>query len=239
MIMDYGTVVHDALSYATEGVYHRTERWLKLILATILLAIPLSGYIVRIYRGAAPAPEVENWRSLSLDGLKLMVIGLIYALPVIIISLIPYLFTSHSVGKVTSTSAMGQLWLLGTYVVLLFIFEVILAIFIPVASMRFARTRDFYEAFNFRALLDSIKRIGWLNYILALILIMIILGIPIFILEMIFLVIGMMAGHILYALGAFFVLIIIISPPLSVFQARYLTEVYDSGSPQEIPPSPK
>ena len=51
-LADYDRMVHDAFAYAKEGVYERTDRWIRLILGTILLGIPLSGYIIRIYRGA-------------------------------------------------------------------------------------------------------------------------------------------------------------------------------------------
>jgi hypothetical protein len=238
-------MVHNALTYAKEGVFIRIDRWLKLILATLLLAIPMSGYILRIYRGAAPAPEVEQWGSLCLDGLKLVVISLIYAIPVIIVFLAPRLFLHASVKVPVGTvvhqgnlDVMGQgIGLILLMMVLAFILELVIAILLPIASIRFARTGEFFEAFNFGAILESIKKIGWLNYILALILIMIIIGIPIFILEMVFLFCGIMAGHLFYSLAAFFVVIIIIAPPLVVFQARYLTEVYDSRGPQGQVPS--
>ena len=55
-----------------------------MIILAIILALPLLGYTVRIYRGETPAPEVNNWGSLFSDGLKLFVILLIYAIPVII-----------------------------------------------------------------------------------------------------------------------------------------------------------
>ena len=40
-----------------------------LIAAGILLGFLLAGYMVRVYRGARPAPEFDNWAGLLVDGL--------------------------------------------------------------------------------------------------------------------------------------------------------------------------
>jgi hypothetical protein len=237
-LADYSMMMHDAFAYAKTGVYERADRWLRLILATILLGIPLTGYLIRIYRGAKPAPEVDNWRSLFIDGLKLVIIGLIYAIPVIIISLVPYVFmattpvTTHPVGTVVPGDG-GMMQSLGLFMLsmlLTLVLEIIIAILLPIASIRFARTRKFSSAFNFREILAYIGKIGWLNYILALILILIVIGVPVFIVEMIFIFGGILAGHMFIGLGLLIALFVLVAPPVVVFQARYMTEVYDLGS---------
>jgi hypothetical protein len=45
----------------------------------------MNGYVMRIYRNAQPAPEVDNWGSLFVDSLKLMIIGRGYAIPIFIL----------------------------------------------------------------------------------------------------------------------------------------------------------
>ena len=40
--------------------------------------------------GENPAPDVENWGILFIDGLKLIIVGLVYAIPVFIIMAITY-----------------------------------------------------------------------------------------------------------------------------------------------------
>ncbi len=244
-LADYDMMVHDAFAYAKEGVYERTDRWVRLILGTILLGIPLSGYIIRIYRGATPAPAVEDWGALFIDGLKLMVIGLIYAIPVIIIALAPYFFRHATamapapVGTVQpfDMGAAGQtVGLVFLSILIMVIVDIIIAILLPIASIRFARTRDFFEAFNFRAIIGHIGKIGWLTYILALIVLLLIIGLPLFIVEMIVIFVGFFVGHIFIALGLFLLLILIIAPLLSTFQARFMTRVYDLGT--EVPADP-
>ena len=232
-------MMHDAYAYAKAGVYERTDRWLRLLLATILLGIPLSGYLIRIYRGANPAPDVDGWGSLVLDGLKLILIGLIYAIPVIIISLAPYAFLGAQpmatvpVGTVVRDNGAMMAETIGLMllsVLVTFILEIIIAILLPIASIRFARTRKFSEAFRFGAIIGYIGKIGWLTYILALLVMLIFIGVPLFIIEMIFLFAGILAGHLFIAIGLFLLLILLIAPPLVTFQARYMTLVYDLGA---------
>ncbi len=88
--MDYSHVLDDAFHYTKEGIFGSADRWMKLILATICLGIPMNGYVMRIYRGADPAPEVEEWGTLFVDGLKLIIVGIIYAIPVMIVWVFVY-----------------------------------------------------------------------------------------------------------------------------------------------------
>lgn len=240
--MDYGAMMDDAFGYAKAGVFNRTGRWLKLILATILIGIPLNGWILRIYRGETPAPEVNRWGSLVVDGFKLLVIGLIYSLPVIILSIIPYLIVPGGMAgmhpQVVQQGAGEMEKTFGLFLLLMvlqLVYDIILAFFMPVAAIRFARTGSFSEAFNFGAITATIKKIGWLSYILAIILVTIVIGIPVGILAVVVLLAGLALGHFLYALLLLVILVIIIAPPLVTFQARYMTQVYDHAEPAKAP----
>jgi hypothetical protein len=127
----------------------------------------------------------------------------------------------------------------------MFIFQIVLAIFLPIAYIRFARTGIFSEAFNFSAILSTIARIGWINYIVAVILVSIVVSIPVCILAFLFLIVGgiaLVAAMTMETTGLVLLLIVlllglltilIILPPLSVFQARYMTRVYDCAAPAE------
>ena len=108
----------------------------------------------------------------------------------------------------------------------------------PVAAIRFARTVSFSEAFNFGAILETIKQIGWINYIIALILITIVIAIPVCIIIFGMILIGgismfMLGGNTATLLGfiiAAILIILTLAPLFSVFQARYMTRVYDSAA---------
>ena len=248
--MDYGALIEDSYGYAKNGVASRGGRWLKLILATILLGIPLNGWILRIYRGEKPAPEVDRWGTLFVDGLKLLIIGLIYAIPIIILTILRFiLFPGLSGGTPfggtmmeSSGAEIGRgIALFGLILIIQFIYDIFLALFMPIASIRFARTGSFSEAFNFGGILSTIRKIGWLNYILAVILITLVIAIPVVILVVILILAGVVSGHILVAVGVLVLAILIVAPPLVCFQARYYTQVYDQGAvaaPAESPAAP-
>jgi hypothetical protein len=242
--MDFGTMLDDAFAYTKQGVFENANRWLKLIIAILCLGIPMNGYVMRIYRSAQPAPEVDNWGSLFVDGLKLMIVGLGYAIPIFILNAITYgsiflAVLSGSTGHMDS--AMVSRWAPNIGLVLLmFLVEIAVGLIVPVASIRFARTNSFSEAFNVGAILEYIGKIGWINYILALVLIALIIGIPIAILVFGFILLGgitmfMFKVSSIAILGFIIALVIIIltlAPLFAVFQARYMTRVYDSAAPE-------
>lgn len=241
--MDFGIILDDTFVYTKKGVFENTNRWLRLILAILCLGIPLNGYVMRIYRGENPVPDIDNWGNLFVDGLKLMIIGLVYAIPVFIIWAIAYggiFLAVFSDSANTMDSAMMSGWTpnLGL-VVLMYLVEIVIGLILPVASIRFARTNRFSEAFNVGAILEYIGKIGWINYIIALVLIALIIGIPICILVLGFILLG---GVILFIfkvsniaililIFAFILLILVLAPLFTVFQARYMTRVYDSITP--------
>jgi hypothetical protein len=237
--MDYANVLDDALTYTKEGISGGADRWTKLIVAILCLGIPMNGYVMRIYRGTLPAPEVDKWITLFVDGLKLMIVGIIYSIPILIVWMLAY--GSMLMGVISGsmkTSAMDN-WTpnLGL-MLLMYVVEIIVGIILPVASIRFARTNSFSEAFNFSAILDTIKQIGWINYLVAIVLIAVVVGIPICIIIFGLILVGGVIAYLLgfgtlviFAIVAIAVLVLLVIMPLiSVFQARYMTRVYDSAA---------
>ena len=51
------------------------EQWVLLLVATILLTLPLLGYELKILRGEKPAPEVSDWGTLFIDGIRYLIIA--------------------------------------------------------------------------------------------------------------------------------------------------------------------
>jgi len=238
--MDFGEMLGDAFTYTKEGVLGNMNRWLNLILAIICLGLPFNGYIMKVYRGAAPAPEVDRWGTLFVDGLKLLVVGIVYAIPLLILWVLIYgpLFLGI-IGGSTDKIAMGSFAPNLLLMLLFYIVEIAFAVIIPVAYIRFARTGTFAEAFNFSAIVETIGKIGWLNYIIALVLVSLVVGIPVFILIFGFILVAgatellLNAGFagLLFFIGLGILLLLVLSPLFGVFQARYMTRVYDSAAP--------
>ena len=86
------------------------------------------------------------------------------------------------------------------------------------AVVRCARRDGVREAFNIPAILEHIGRIGWVNHIVALLVLWIVLGIA-------NVAIGIFSG--LPMIG--WVAGIVIGPAALIFAARYLSLVYDSA----------
>ena len=241
--MDFAEMLGDAFTYTREGVLGNTNRWLKLILAIICLGLPFSGYIMRIYRGKAPAPEVDEWGTLFVDGLKLLVVGIVYAIPLLILWAIIYGPFFLGIAGGTMNQNVLATWKPNFVLMIIFyIVEIAVTIIMPVASIRFARTGSFAEAFNFSGITGTIGRICWINYIVALVLVSIIVSIPILVLIFGLILIGAAALLllkeagllVLLALLALGILLFLILVPLfGVFQARYMTRLYDCAAPAE------
>ena len=246
--MDFEGMLRDAFTYTKEGVFENTNRWMKLIVAVICLGLPFNGYVMRVYRGAKPAPEVDQWGTLFVDGLKLLLVGLVYALPIIlmwVVFMVSIILSGVSGSEEVALAAAGINLLL---MMVMYVFEIIIAILMPIASIRFARTSSFGEAFNFSAILGTIGRIGWLNYIVAIILVGLVVGIPMMVLIFGFIIVAIIIGAVsvallkeagllvFFALIALFILLVIIVAPLfGIFQARCMTIIYDSAAPPAEP----
>jgi hydrogenase/urease accessory protein HupE len=82
--MDFGKMLQESFDYAKEAVWEKWMKWILLIVSGIIFPL-MWGYILEIVRGKKPAPELQNWVKLFVDGLKLLVIIIIYAIPVLIV----------------------------------------------------------------------------------------------------------------------------------------------------------
>ncbi|MGD1004581.1 MAG: DUF4013 domain-containing protein [Methanoregulaceae archaeon] len=220
--MDYGSMVGDSFAYAKDAVWGKWTKWLMLIIATIILGIPLMGYMMKILRGEKPAPEVTDWGTLFVDGIKYLIVAIIYAIPIFILGFLILGATWMSMlsGKLTGniTAITGAIAGMLVGFLVIFIVAIIIALFEAIGVIRLARTGSIGEAFNFNAILATIGKIGWVSYIIALIVLLIvgaIFGIVMSIIMMI-----PILGWIIY-----FCLI----PPFALFGARYYCLVYDSA----------
>lgn len=220
-------MIGDSFTYVKEGIIDKMNKWLLLIVATIILTIPLMGYIMNVYRGTKPAPEVEDWGKLIVDGILLFIVGIIYAIPVIILEFL--IVGAAFASNLTSNPATMMTGLAGAGIlaVILIIVTILIALVAPIGIIRFARTGRFGEAFNFGEILATIKKIGWLSYILALIIIAIVIAIPVLILW--FILMALVIALPLIGIVIAGIILLIVLPIIEVFEARYLTRVYESA----------
>jgi hypothetical protein len=212
--MDFGNMVGESFGYAKDAIVGKWMQWLLLLIATILLAIPLMGYTLKVFRGEKPAPEVSGWGTLIIDGIKYLIVALIWFIPCLIIAFITigagvtaYLMNPAAIMGIAGGMLAGFL--------ILFIVALITGLLATIGIVRFARTGSMGEAFNFGAIFETIGKIGWVDYIIALIIIGIIIGVIEFIL-MAIPYIGML-------------LLFILTPLLVLWHARFICSVYDSA----------
>jgi hypothetical protein len=153
------------------------------------------------------------------DGIRYLVIQIIYAIPVFIIlaltigAMLMAAFSAGSEMEAILPIIAGAL--IGIFIALIVAF--IIGLFAVIGVIRFARTGSIGEAFNFSAIMATIGRIGWGSYILALI-----IGIVIVV------IVGIVLGIIPY-IG--WILQLIVSPFITVFYTRYITLIYETGEP--------
>lgn len=192
------------------------------LIVAVLLGTFYMGYMLKIFRGETPLPEVSGYGRMFSDGIRYLVIEVIYAIPVLVILGVTIggaIMAALSAGP----DIQALLPLVGGIVVGIFIALIaafIVGLFATIGIIRFARTGRIGEAFNFSAITGTIGRIGWGSYILALI-----IGVAIIV------IVQIVLGAIPYLGG---VLQLIVSPFVTVFFTRYITLVYEKGEPPAL-----
>lgn len=212
--MDYGNMLSDSFSYAKDAVWGKWGKWVLLVISTIIFPL-IMGYMVRIYSGVKPAPEADNWVGMFIDGLKLLVIGIIYAIPVFIIMAIFTIPAILAGGNGDSMLALGSL---GIGMIVMFIVAIIISLISAIGMIRFAQKDSVGQAFAFGAILEHIGRIGWGSYIIALIVLWIV---------------GIVFSVITTILSAIpiigWLIMLFLYPVWTIFAARYMTLIYESA----------
>lgn len=221
----------DSFEYAKEAVWGKWMKWVLLVISSIIFPLIL-GYVMEIYRGPKPAPELKDWGRLFIDGLKYLVAWIIYMIPVIVVILVSGGIAFFSAVQQATMSGDPDFFvnnidelmpIIGTFFVGLLI-AVILGIIISLIAyigvIRMARTDRFGEAFNISAILGTIRNIGWGSYILALIVLFVVLVV----ISIVLAIIGSIPfiGWLIY---------LFLIPLLTIFQARYMVQVYEAGGP--------
>lgn len=180
------------------------KNWVKMIILGIILIIPIVnfiglGYYLRIIKialmGLDDLPNFEGIVKLFIDGLKLLIVSIIYT----IIPLIFYIFSFAFPGRI--------------FLVIAVISAIIISIFayMGVVNMVY-QDMGIGSAFRYHEILSRIRVIGWIKYMFWWILLMLIT---------IFLgsIISIVGGILVYFILGFWILLVGYSY-LLIFQAR-------------------
>jgi len=229
--MDISDIISDSIKYPSSN-------WGKvLILGIIMIAsiliVPIFlvwGYMFRIIKatlaGLDELPEFDEIGEMFVDGLKVFVVAIIYAIPVTIIGLIIGALIGSSNATAISIDP-NMVWaLLFGYIVYVIVAVIIgLVEVIAIANMAYYNG-DLGAAFRFSEILDNIARIGWGKYIVTYIVIAIVAAIGVFIGALMFII---LIGIILLPL--------VIAPFLAMFGSRAIALLFIDAV-AEVPESP-
>jgi hypothetical protein len=188
----------------SDSIQYPIKDWVKVIILGIILIIPIVnfiglGYYLRIIKstlaGLDELPEFERVEELFIDGIKLLIVCIIYA----IVPLIFYALSFAFPGSV--------------FFIIAIIFAIIISIFayMGIANMAYYDS-EIGAALKYREILDRIAAIGWGNYIFWWIVLMLIITIA-------GVIIGIVGGILLFYVLGFLVFLLGFSY-LVIFQAR-------------------
>ena len=158
------------------------------MIASILI-VPIFlvyGYMFRIIKatlaGLDELPEFDEIGEMFVDGLKVFVVAIVYAIPVYIIAAILGLIIGGSTTTTSISMDPTMMWALFFGYLVYIIIAVIIGLIevIAIANMAYYNG-DLGAAFRFSEILDYIARIGWGKYIATYIVIAIVAFIGFFI----------------------------------------------------------
>ncbi len=177
-------------------------------LVMLIASFFMSGFILRVYRGEEEL-NFKNLGKMFWQGVVYFVIMFIYFIPYSIVSeLLMY-------GPIWNT---GYLIIISCINIFLCIFSTVLAIN---AGIRYAKEGRFGAVFHLGKICSIVGNIGWLRYLGHIILFMIIIGAV----ELIFMMVPFVG----------ILLLIVALPFIMIFQAKFLTNLYESGEALEEP----
>ena len=177
-------------------------------LVMLIASFFMSGFILRVYRGE----EELNFKNLG----KMFWQGVVYFV-IMFIYFIPYSIVSELL-------MYGPIWNT-VYLIITCCINVFLCIFSTIlainAGIRYAKEGRFGAAFHLGKICSIVGNIGWLRYLGHIILFMIIIGAV----ELIFMMVPFVG----------ILLLIVALPFIMIFQAKFLTNLYESGEALEEP----
>ncbi len=153
--------INKALTFATDD-----DRWItKLAIGAILLILSfliipgffVSGYMIQIVRNVMdevekPLPEWKNWGKLFMDGLNLVIAGLVYTLPVWLLVCCSFAFFIPSASlEGDAADIMAGIGVLAIIVMSCLVFILALALMVigPAIAIQYAREDTLSATFQF------------------------------------------------------------------------------------------
>jgi hypothetical protein len=227
--MEIGDIISDSIKYPSAA-------WTKVVILGVILIIPIVnfiglGYLFRIikatFAGIDELPDFDEVGELFIDGIKIFIVGLIYAIPVFIIAAIIGALISFGNQSALSTGDFTgfQFFTIITGYTIYFIVAIIIGLVEYMAIANIALYEgELGAAFKFSEVLNRISMIGWGKYI-GWYIIMVLLA----------LVAGAISVLTMIIIIGFILAPIIIFPYFSMFGARSLALLFASSEDNTEP----
>jgi len=222
--MNIGDIFSDSLEYPSKSLKRVVV--LGVLSLFSILIIPfflLFGYALRVMRksieGATEPPVFDDFGAMIVDGLKYLVVTIIYFLIPGILMGIGIIAISTS-GDMVGDSAAPIAFLMGSGLVLLGVLLLIVILVIETIGIaNMAHTGKLGAAFRFGEILRIIGSIGWSRYIIWYIILTIVI--------LLFAAAGLLVGII--PIVGLLVYVLLIAPYVTIFQYRATGLIYREG----------
>ena len=227
-------LVNDSFGFTPENLSYILQFFAGLIGVGCVFLIPLmQGYCVRVFRSSDALPPTGNLWGLFFNGWRVNLTIIIYMIPLFVVSfvyMLVFFYFFPDTGMYAPAELVNQEGLLyvGTvfsYAALQFVTIICVALFAFVGITHLARTGSIRDAVSFRTISGIIRKIGWYDYILSLVIMSILYLMVTFVL----LFLTQLFSHNIFASAIFTILYIFVLVPITVFFVRYLSNVYDTA----------
>ncbi len=225
--MDIGGIFSDSLEYPSKNLTRVVVLGISLLFSILIIPIFIMlGYALRVMRksieGETEPPAFDDLGAMIVDGMKYLVVNILYFLiPMILMGIgITSAITSGVSCDTMDCSAPVSTILAGSGLFLLgFLLMLVIAVIETIGVANMAHTGKLGAAFRFGEILRIIGSIGWGRYIIWYIILTIIV--------LLCTVAGLLAGII--PIVGFLVYILLIAPYATIFQYRATGLIYREG----------
>jgi hypothetical protein len=221
--MDLGKNLNDSFNYA-QKLFSDLGRLVILLVVSIIPIVNLImlGYAGQVVKespeGTAP-PILKDYGNLFIQGLMMVIVSIAYMIvPIILIAIG---FASASLSFIFGPGVLGFGLIIGVIGIVIWFLA---SLFMYMGIVNMLKQNNFGKAFAFSEINDVIRKIGWGNYILWVIVIFI-LTVILFVILAFIPIIGWLISF-------------IISPAVAVFIYRSAASVYAEGHGYVAPSPP-
>ncbi len=228
-------LVNDNYGFTASSLSGLLQYLAVIISLSCVFFVPLiQGYCYRIAKSEkGEMPDHTNIWGLFFSGWRINFVVLYYAIPIIVISLIYamifyYLFPEAGLYITIDVLALESLFavlITLSYVAIEFITIILVSLFAFVGLVHLTRSGSLGQATHIRGIAEIIKKIGWYDYILSLVIMSILFLLVTFILITLAQIFAFNGVAIVVLIGVYLFVMI----PIIVFFIRYLSQVYDTA----------